>query len=169
MRFVRGEGAGFVVLKPLSRALADGDRIYCTIRGSAANNDGASNGLTAPNPAAQEAVLREAVHRAGISPAAVDYVEAHGTGTVLGDMIEANALGDVHKTRRGEPCLLGSVKGNIGHTEGSAGIAAFIKVRRQRQSGLAAARARAAAGRRSPKVAGGRCAGWGELVRPRRQ
>src|SRR5713101_4378618 len=86
--YVRSEGAGLVVLKPLSRALADGDPIYAVIRGSTVNQDGRSNGLMAPNPLAQEAVLREAYRRAGVSPGHVQYVEAHGTGTLLGDPIE---------------------------------------------------------------------------------
>ena len=127
--FVRGEGGGFVVLKPLSRALAEGDRIYCVIRGSAVNNDGASNGLTAPNPAAQRAVLAEACQRAGVLPREVDYVEAHGTGTKLGDPIEAAALGAVFGAGRlpEQPLRVGSVKTNIGHQEGAAGIAGLIK------------------------------------------
>jgi acyl transferase domain-containing protein len=79
--YVRGEGAGIVILKPLTRALADGDPIYAVIRGSAINQDGRSNGLMAPNPRAQEAVLREAYRRAEVAPADVQYVEAHGTGT----------------------------------------------------------------------------------------
>ena len=93
--YVRSEGAGIVVLKPLSKALADGDPIYAVIRGSAVNQDGRSNGLMAPNPLAQEAVLREAYRHAGVSPGEVQYVEAHGTGTLLGDPIEAKALGTV--------------------------------------------------------------------------
>ncbi len=128
--YVRGEGAGVVVLKPLGRALADGAPIYAVIRGSAVNQDGRSNGLMAPNPRAQEAVLREAYRRAGVSPGDVQYVEAHGTGTLLGDPIEANALGAVLGIDRdpGRPCALGSVKTNIGHLEAAAGIAGLIKV-----------------------------------------
>ena len=91
--YVRGEGAGIVVLKPLSRALADGDPIYAVIRGSAINQDGRTNGLMAPNRLSQEAVLTDAYRRAGLSPGVVQYVEAHGTGTLLGDPIEAAALG----------------------------------------------------------------------------
>ncbi|WP_437819486.1 SDR family NAD(P)-dependent oxidoreductase [Sorangium sp. So ce1078] len=129
--YVRGEGAGLVVLKPLSRALADGDRIYCVIRGSAVNNDGASNGLTAPNPRAQEAVLRAAYERAAVDPADVQYVEAHGTGTQLGDPIEARALGAVLGAGAGRtpdrPLRVGSSKTNIGHLEAAAGVAALIK------------------------------------------
>jgi acyl transferase domain-containing protein/acyl carrier protein/SAM-dependent methyltransferase/NADP-dependent 3-hydroxy acid dehydrogenase YdfG len=128
--FVRGEGGGFVVLKPLNRAFADGDHVYAVIRGTAVNNDGASNGLTAPNPQAQEAVLEEAYARAGIEAADVQYVEAHGTGTTLGDPIEAQALGNVlgHKRAADRPLLIGSVKTNIGHLEGAAGIAGLIKL-----------------------------------------
>src|SRR5579859_371206 len=128
--YVRSEGAGVVVLKPLSRALADGDPIYAVIRGSAVNQDGRSNGLMAPNPQAQEAVLREAYRQAAVSPGKVQYVEAHGTGTLLGDPIEAKALGTVLNVERppGRPCALGSVKTNLGHLEAAAGIAGLIKV-----------------------------------------
>ena len=99
--YVRGEGAGVVVLKPLARALADGDPIYAVIRGSAVNQDGRSNGLTAPSREAQEAVLRAAYRRAGVAPGAVDYVEAHGTGTLLGDPIEADGAGRGRSARAG--------------------------------------------------------------------
>ena len=128
--YVRSEGAGVVVLKPLSKALADGDPIYAVIRGSAVNQDGRSNGLMAPNPLAQEAVLREAYRQAGVSPGEVQYVEAHGTGTLLGDPIEAQALGTVLRAERPpeRPCALGSVKTNLGHLEAAAGIAGLIKV-----------------------------------------
>lgn len=126
---VRSEGVGIVVLKPLSRALADGDPIYALIRGSAVNQDGRSNGITAPNQAAQEAVLRDAYRMAEVSPSDVQYVEAHGTGTILGDPIEAKALGRVLNTpQRTYPCLIGSVKSNIGHTETAAGVTGLIKV-----------------------------------------
>ncbi|WP_437275958.1 SDR family NAD(P)-dependent oxidoreductase [Sorangium sp. So ce375] len=126
----RGEGAAIVVLKPLVRALADGDRVYALIRGTAVNSDGASNGLTAPNPAAQEALLREACARAGVDPAEVAYVEAHGTGTALGDPIEAQAVGAVYGQGRPaeRPLRIGSIKTNIGHLEGAAGIAGLVKV-----------------------------------------
>ncbi|MBV8291535.1 MAG: amino acid adenylation domain-containing protein, partial [Mycobacterium sp.] len=128
--YVRGEGAAIVVLKPLSRALADADPIYAVIRGSATNQDGRTNGLMAPSRGSQEAVLAEAYRRAGVSPGAVDYVEAHGTGTSLGDAIEANALGTVLAEGRapGSPCAVGSVKTNIGHLEAAAGVAGLIKV-----------------------------------------
>ncbi|HEX5715372.1 MAG TPA: SDR family NAD(P)-dependent oxidoreductase [Thermoanaerobaculia bacterium] len=128
--YVRSEGCGLVLLKPLSRALADGDPVYALIRGSAVNQDGRSNGLTAPSPRAQEAVLREAYRRAGVEPGRVRYVEAHGTGTAMGDPIEATALGAVLASGRpaGEVCALGSVKSNVGHLEAAAGIAGLIKV-----------------------------------------
>jgi acyl transferase domain-containing protein/acyl carrier protein/ubiquinone/menaquinone biosynthesis C-methylase UbiE len=128
--FVRGEGGGFVVLKSLDKALADGDPIYAVIRGTAVNNDGASNGLTAPNPAAQESVLRQACTRSGIQATDIHYVEAHGTGTPLGDPIEAHALGEVFGRERASdrPLLVGSVKTNIGHLEGASGIAGLIKL-----------------------------------------
>ena len=127
--YVRGEGAGLVLLKPLSQAQADGDDIYGVILSSAVNQDGLSNGMAAPNPVAQEAVLRQAYERVGIDPTQVDYIEAHGTGTKVGDPIETNALGKVFgKPRQSGNCLIGSVKTNIGHTETAAGIAGIIKV-----------------------------------------
>ncbi|HEX3286433.1 MAG TPA: type I polyketide synthase [Mycobacterium sp.] len=127
--FVRGEGCGAVVLKRLSDALRDGDRVLAVVRGSAVNQDGRSNGLMAPNPAAQMAVLRAAYANAGVEPREVDYVEAHGTGTLLGDPIEARALGTVLGRGRPEtsPLLIGAVKSNLGHLEAAAGIAGFIK------------------------------------------
>ncbi|MFY0577468.1 polyketide synthase [Cystobacter fuscus] len=119
-----------IVLKPLSKALEDGDSIYALIRGGAVNQDGRSNGLTAPNPAAQEAVLRAAYADAGVPPSRVQYVEAHGTGTKLGDPIEVKSLAAVVGADRpeGNVCALGSVKTNIGHLEAAAGIAGLIKV-----------------------------------------
>lgn len=127
--YVRSEGCLVVVLKPVRRALADGDRIYAVILGSAVNQDGRSNGLTAPNPAAQEAVLAAAYRDAGVPPTDVRYVECHGTGTLLGDPIEARALGAVVGPGRTDgPCLIGSVKSNLGHLEAAAGIAGLVKV-----------------------------------------
>ncbi|MGH7031396.1 MAG: type I polyketide synthase, partial [Stellaceae bacterium] len=128
--YVRGEGGGIVVLKPLSRALADRDRVYAVIRGGAVNNDGASNGLSAPNPAAQREMLRDALHDARVAASAVDYIEAHGTGTALGDPIEANALAAVLCRERPaeKPLRIGSVKTNIGHLEAAAGAAGLIKL-----------------------------------------
>ncbi|MGP3690374.1 SDR family NAD(P)-dependent oxidoreductase [Streptomyces sp. IBSNAI002] len=126
--FVRGEGGGLVVLKPLARALADGDRVHGVIRGSAVNNDGGGR-LTVPSGAAQQQVLRLAYERSGISPAEVQYVELHGTGTKAGDPVEAAALGAVLGTGRnaGAPLRVGSAKTNVGHLEAAAGIAGLLK------------------------------------------
>ncbi|MEM7678743.1 MAG: type I polyketide synthase, partial [Myxococcota bacterium] len=128
--YVRGEGCGLLVLKPLEQAQADGDRVLAVIRGSAVNQDGRSNGLTAPNGQAQEAVIRAALTRARLTPDDIDYVEAHGTGTELGDPIETEALGRVFGKRpsTGSPLRIGSVKTNIGHLEAAAGVAGLIKV-----------------------------------------
>ncbi|MCX4526354.1 SDR family NAD(P)-dependent oxidoreductase [Streptomyces sp. NBC_01551] len=132
--YVRGEGAVVMVLKPLAAALADGDDVYAVIRGSAVNNDGATPGLTVPSPQAQERVIQAALRRAGVSPDQVQYVELHGTGTPVGDPIEAAALGAVFSGRRADgaageedPLLVGSVKTNIGHLEGAAGITGLLK------------------------------------------
>lgn len=125
----RGEGCAAVLLKRLSDAERDGDRVLAVIHGTAVNADGRSNGLMAPNPAAQRALLESAYARSGIAPADVDHVEAHGTGTPLGDPIEAGALAAVLGAGRDpdEPLLLGSVKGNLGHLEAAAGIAGLVK------------------------------------------
>ena len=127
---VRGEGCGAVVLKRLSDALADGDAIWALVRGSATNQDGRTNGLTAPNGLAQQAVVRAALANAGVEPQAVGAIEAHGTGTALGDPIEVEALGEVLGAGdpTENPCVLGSVKTNLGHLEGAAGIAGLIKL-----------------------------------------
>ncbi|MBL1120436.1 SDR family NAD(P)-dependent oxidoreductase, partial [Streptomyces sp. 110] len=127
--FVRGEGAGLVVLKRLSAAIADGDRVLCVIRGSAINNDGDGERLTDPSAVAQEALLTSAYQRAGVTVGDVQYVEAHGTGTRVGDPVEAVALGAALARHRPANARLriGSVKTNIGHLEGAAGIAGLIK------------------------------------------
>ncbi|HEX2131991.1 MAG TPA: type I polyketide synthase, partial [Actinophytocola sp.] len=126
--YVRGEGCGVVVLRRLSDAVADGDRIYAVVHGSAVNNDGASDGLTAPDPEAQAEVLRAAWENAGISPSVAAYSEAHGTGTPLGDVVEAGALGRVFGHGRTEPLRIGSAKTNFGHLEPAAGVVGLIKV-----------------------------------------
>jgi acyl transferase domain-containing protein len=127
--YVNAEGAGIVVLKPLSSALANGDPIYALIRGSAMNHDGRTSGITVPNGLAQEAAMREAYRQAGILPQQLQYVEAQGTGTIVGDSIEANAVGAVVGINRpsGNDCILGSVKTNIGHLASAAGISGLIK------------------------------------------
>lgn len=128
--YARSEGGGMLVLKRVSDARRDGDEIIAVIAGSAVNHDGRSNGMLAPNPDAQEAVLRKAYKDAGINPRDVDYVEAHGTGTILGDPIEADALGRVVGRGRADdkPALLGAVKSNVGHLESAAGAASLAKM-----------------------------------------
>lgn len=125
--FGQGEGCVILVLKPLALAVADRDRIYATIIGSAINHDGRSATLTAPNPRSQAAVIRNALSKAGIDADAVQYVEAHGTGTYLGDPIEVEALASAFAGRRGLPLAIGSVKTNIGHLEAAAGAAGVMK------------------------------------------
>ena len=119
-----------LVLKRVADARRDGDEILAVIAGSAINHDGRSNGLLAPNPDAQAEVLRKAYKDAGINPRDVDYIEAHGTGTILGDPIEADALGRVVGRGRpaDKPALLGAVKSNVGHLESAAGAASLAKM-----------------------------------------
>ncbi|HEV3220791.1 MAG TPA: SDR family NAD(P)-dependent oxidoreductase [Candidatus Acidoferrales bacterium] len=128
--YSRAEGCGVIVLKPLSKAIADGDSIYAVIRGTAVNQDGRTPGISVPNGVAQEAILRVALQQSGIAARNVQYVEAHGTGTTVGDPIEATAIGNVLGRGRpaNSPCLIGSVKSNIGHLEAGSGIAGIIKV-----------------------------------------
>lgn len=126
----RAEGGGLFILKRLSEAERDGDVVLAVIKGSAVNSDGRSNGMTAPNPDAQVAVLRQAYADAGVDPRDVDYIEAHGTGTILGDPIEATAIGQVLGRGRDadRPTLLGSAKTNFGHMESAAGAAGLAKI-----------------------------------------
>ncbi|WP_166907006.1 polyketide synthase Pks13 [Mycobacterium sp. DL440] len=128
--YARSEGGGMLVFKRVSDARRDGDTILAVIAGSAVNHDGRSNGMLAPNPDAQEDVLRKAYKNAGINPRDVDYIEAHGTGTILGDPIEADALGRVVGRGRDadKPALLGAVKSNVGHLESAAGAASLAKM-----------------------------------------
>ncbi len=133
--YVRSEGAGVLVLKPLSKAKADGDNILALIKGSSVNQDGKSQGFTAPNGPSQESVISKALQQSNLSPEQIDYVECHGTGTDLGDPIEVQALGEVHNGRK-SPLVLGSIKSNIGHAEGAAGVAGVIKTVLSMQHGM---------------------------------
>ena len=142
--YVRGEGCGVVILKPLEQAIASGDKILAVIHGSAINQDGKSNGLTAPSGKAQQRVIQSAWHNAGVKETEISYLEAHGTGTALGDPIEVNSLAELlpspdkdtistpgektePRTANGEVLYIGSAKTNIGHLEAAAGIAGLIK------------------------------------------
>ncbi|WP_026686152.1 SDR family NAD(P)-dependent oxidoreductase [Azovibrio restrictus] len=133
--FVPGEGVGCLVLKPLSRALADGDRIHALIRGSAINHGGKTAGYTVPSPGAQGQVVREALAQAGVAPEQISYLEAHGTGTELGDPIEFTGLCQAFGPLPAGSCALGSVKSGIGHLEAAAGIAGVTKVLLQMRHG----------------------------------
>ncbi len=128
--YVRAEGAGAVVLKRLSDALRDRDHILALIRGSAVNQDGRTAGIAAPNASAQQAVIREALAEAGVAPSELTYLEAHGTGTSIGDPIEVEAVKGVlgNPAAMDPPCLMGSVKANIGHLENASGMAGLAKV-----------------------------------------
>ena len=137
--YVRSEGCGLVLLKPLDAALRDGDNVLGVIKGSSINQDGRSQGLTAPNGPAQERVMRAALANAGVAPHAVQYLEAHGTGTPLGDPIEMRSIEAVYGQRADlAPLYVGSVKTNIGHTEAAAGVASLIKLSLMLQHGTIA-------------------------------
>ncbi|WP_429843904.1 SDR family NAD(P)-dependent oxidoreductase [Brevibacillus sp. FIR094] len=135
--FVDGEGVGAIVLKPLQKAIADGDHIYGVIKGSMLNAGGKTNGYTVPNPIAQSQVINEALQRAGVDARAVSYIEAHGTGTALGDPIEIAGLTRAfgQDTKDKQFCAIGSAKSNIGHTESAAGIAGLTKILLQMKYG----------------------------------
>uniref|UniRef100_UPI0007A9364D Putative mixed polyketide synthase/non-ribosomal peptide synthetase n=1 Tax=Brevibacillus brevis (strain 47 / JCM 6285 / NBRC 100599) TaxID=358681 RepID=UPI0007A9364D len=128
--FVPGEGVGTVLLKPLSKAIADGDHIYGLIRGTSVNHGGKTNGYTVPNPTAQGELIRQALDKAGVHAKTVSYIEAHGTGTELGDPIEISGLIQAFRkdTQDTGYCAIGSVKSNIGHLEAAAGIAGVAKI-----------------------------------------
>ena len=127
--YVRGEGGGIAVLKRLSDAKRDNDRIFAVIRGAAVNHDGSSNGIAAPNGVAQQKLLERALAAANLDRKQISYVEAHGTATTLGDFTEASALGEVYARKRpaDRPLYIGSVKTNIGHLEAGAGVASLMK------------------------------------------
>lgn len=131
--YVPSEGVGVLVVKPLAQALADGDHVYGVVAATSLGHGGRSNGFTVPRPAAQAHVVNEALLQAGLSGADVDYVEAHGTGTRLGDPLEIDALFRALGAERSQPCLVGSVKSNIGHCESAAGMASVTKVLLQMQ------------------------------------
>ncbi|AHM66821.1 polyketide synthase [Paenibacillus polymyxa SQR-21] len=128
--YVPGEGVGAVLLKPLTKAIADGDHIYGVIKGTAVNHGGKTNGFSVPNPKAQASVIRRVFKKAGINPRTISYIEAHGTGTSLGDPIEIAGLQKVFQeyTEDTQFCAIGSAKSNIGHCESAAGIAGVTKV-----------------------------------------
>ncbi|MHB8478450.1 MAG: SDR family NAD(P)-dependent oxidoreductase [Casimicrobiaceae bacterium] len=128
--YVRSEGGGVVILKPLVQALADGNRILAVVAGTGVNSDGRKSGLTVPSHSAQAQLLRDVYGRAGIAPADIDYYEAHGTGTAVGDPLETRAIGEALGQLRSpnNPLPIGSVKGNLGHLEAAAGMAGLVKV-----------------------------------------
>lgn len=133
--YVPGEGVGAVMLKPLSKAVADGDHIYAVVKASAVNSGGKTSGFSVPSPTAQSNVIVDALNKSGIDPQSISYIEAHGTGTALGDPIEINGLHKAFGDRNGISCAIGSVKSNIGHLESAAGIAAITKVLLQMKHG----------------------------------
>lgn len=136
--FGRGEGVGCLILKPLDAALAAGDAVRAVIAGSGVNQDGRTRGITLPNSAAQESLIRSVYKAARIDPSETGYVEAHGTGTRVGDPLEAAALNAVFGKGRTpkEPLFVGSVKTNIGHTEGASGVISVIKTAMMLEKGF---------------------------------
>ncbi len=126
--YIRSEGAGVIIIKPLSRALEDGDLVYATIRGSGVNQDGATKGISVPSGTAQQEMIEMAYKDAGVDTRKVKYIEAHGTGTFVGDPIEAKSIGRAVGGDRDGNCYIGSVKSNIGHLEPASGIAGIIKL-----------------------------------------
>lgn len=128
--YVRSEGVAIALLKPLARAVADGDRIYAVVRSTWINQDGRTSGMTVPSQSAQEALIRTAFEGAGVDPARACYIEAHGTGTPAGDPVEATGIGSIVGQARGrtEPCYIGSVKTNLGHMEFAAGMGGLVKL-----------------------------------------
>ncbi|KAK2005876.1 polyketide synthase [Colletotrichum eremochloae] len=124
----RGEGFGFVLIKKLSDAIRDGDCIRAVIRGTGANQDGRTPSITQPGPDAQRALIKDTYERAGLGFEQTQFMEAHGTGTLVGDPIEAGAIGETFRPSRKEPLYIGSVKSNIGHLEGASGLAGLIKI-----------------------------------------
>ncbi|MDP4181451.1 MAG: SDR family NAD(P)-dependent oxidoreductase [Bacillota bacterium] len=128
--YVPGEGAGAVLLKPLKKAVQDGDRIYAVVKGSGINHGGKTNGYTVPNPNEQESLITRVLKNNGVHPRTLSFIEAHGTGTALGDPIEIMSLSKAFAECEGEKqfCSIGSVKSNIGHLEAAAGIAGITKI-----------------------------------------
>ncbi|OMF27826.1 SDR family NAD(P)-dependent oxidoreductase [Paenibacillus sp. FSL H8-0259] len=128
--YVSGEGVGAVLLKPLSKAIADGDHIYAVLKGSMINHGGSASGITVPNPVAHADLIGECLQKAGVGARSVSYIEAHGTGTPLGDPIEMEGLVRAFRSHTDDTqfCSVGSVKSNIGHAESAAGICGLQKV-----------------------------------------
>ena len=125
----RGEGAGVIIVKPLERAIADGDRIYALVRATGCNQDGRTNGITVPNPEAQKTLILSVLEQSEIPASRIRYVEAHGTGTPVGDPIEARAIGEtLGRDRNDERLTIGSVKANVGHLEAASGVTGLIKL-----------------------------------------
>lgn len=128
--YVRSEGAGIVVLKKLSDALRDGDPVLAVIKATGVNQDGQTNGITVPNGESQQKLFSTSLKRAGMRAQDIQYLEAHGTGTPVGDPIEINSMGAMLSLRDTDqpPCIVGSVKSNIGHTEAAAGMQVLLKL-----------------------------------------